>query len=107
MDGIDRFIAWFAGHRAQFGVVCLSIGAVLTLAAQFYPSTHLTAAGAIIALIGSHLMTTGMFKSDDFHRDKLAVLQTQIDRRNPAQENLIPLADLKKLADKLIPPPAR
>lgn len=107
MNRIDVFIAWFSGHRTQFGGLCLSLGAILTLAAQYYPSIHLTASGAIIALVGSHLMTTGMFKSDDFHRDKLKVITTQVDRRNPAQENLIPLDDLEKLKaqdDKLIPP---
>lgn len=74
MSGIDAFILWFSGHRTQFGSVCLSVGAVLALASQYYPSTHITAAGAIVGLIGSHLMVAGGTKGDQYHKEK-AVMQ--------------------------------
>lgn len=70
MAWIDSFILWFAGHRTQFGSAFLSVGAVLALASQYYPSTHITAAGAIFGLIGSHLMVAGASKSDEWHKDK-------------------------------------
>lgn len=101
LSNLDAFIAWFAGHRAQFGGFCASAGAIMVGAAQYYPSRHVEAAGAILTLIGSHLMAGGLFKSDQFHRDKRAVIETLVDRRRPeGGETLIPPRDLAKLAAK-------
>ena len=97
LANLDAFMAWFASHRTAFGGVCTSMGAIMVGAAQYYPSTDLQAAGAIVTLIGTHLAATGMFRSDEYHRDKQQVLDTRVDRRRP--DATIPLLDLVRLSD--------
>lgn len=95
MSQVDAFIAWFSSHRAHFGGFCASLGAILVGAAQYYPNHNLEGVGAITILVGTHLGATGVFKSDEYHREKRELLKTKIDRRSP--DSLIPARDLQKL----------
>ena len=95
MSGFDSAVGWFKCHRAPVGAFLLGLAAIVAGAGTIYESDDLVKAAALLSLVGGTLTGAGMAKSDEFHREKLALLKTKIDRRSP--DSLIPARDLQKL----------
>lgn len=103
MTRLDAWVAWFQSHKTAMGGFFGGLAVIVLGAGNIYDHDQLLHAGGLLALIGSTLMGSGLAKSDDFYRDKLKLVETKIDRRNPT--SLIPVQDLKKLlADEPIKP---
>lgn len=98
---IDRFIAWFQSHKAVLGSFFLGLATVVGGIGVEYRSDDFIHAAAVITIVGAALTGAGAAKSDQFYRERLEVIKTQLDRRNG--DSLIPVNDLKKLVEKASP----
>jgi hypothetical protein len=88
-------------HKAVLGSTFLGLAAIVGGAGTIYGRPDFLMHAAFLALVGTTLAGAGMAKSDQFYRDRSAVLETGVDRR--AGRIAIPPTDLKKLEAKADP----
>lgn len=101
MDKLKAAIIWFQSHKAAIGATLLTLATIVGGVAVEYKSDDLVHLAAVIAIVGGALSSGGLMKSDQFYRERLNVIKTQLDRRNG--DSLIPVSDLKKLVNKVDP----
>ena len=104
-DKLKAAVIWVQSHKAPLGAFFLSLATIVGGAGVEYRNDDLIHVAGIIALLGTALSGGGMMKSDGFYKDRIEVLKTGLDRRNPDSIVPIPVRDLKKLLDKTSPDP--
>jgi hypothetical protein len=90
-------------HKAVLGSTFLGLAAIVGGAGTIYGRPDFLMHAAFLALVGTTLAGAGMAKSDQFYRDRSAVLETGVDRRAPRSGATIPPTDLRKLEAKADP----
>lgn len=61
---MSKWIDWIVAHRTKLGVGLEIVAGVVHILA---PGTK---ADLVVAFLGSHLIAAGLFKSDQYHKDR-------------------------------------
>ena len=104
MNRLKLAVEWFKCHKTAIGMTLASVAGIMAGAGTVYGSDDLLHHAAVLGLIATALGGGGMMKSDEFYRARKEALDTGVDRR-ATSGGTIPPVDLKKLAEKVAPPP--
>lgn len=101
MEKLTAAVEWFKAHKAAIGATLFAVATVVGGIAVEYKNDDLLHIAGVITILATTLSGGGLMKSDQFYRERLNVIKTQLDRRNG--DSLIPVNDLKKLVNKAAP----